>query len=136
MTRKFLASLVRALSLPSPIALNAQTAESKLTALEKSRRRNADNVCMKPPRAKANLRQHGRVGDEAAHRWFHEALPGNEGRQRPFSGAAIITRLDVEARAGKPVADVVLSGQLGVLALIEKKIAMRYLPKENFFATV
>ena len=42
-----------------------------------------------------------------------------------FSGASIITRLDAEHRAAKPMSDVVLSGQLGVLALIDKKIAAR-----------
>jgi iron(III) transport system substrate-binding protein len=51
-----------------------------------------------------------------------------------FSGAAIITRLESEARAGKPLSDVVLSGQLGVLALIDRKIALRYRsPEREFF---
>ena len=60
--------------------------------------------------------------------------PGTKAASVHFSGAAIITRLDSEARAGKPVSDVVLSGQLGVLALIEKKIAMRYRsPEREFF---
>jgi iron(III) transport system substrate-binding protein len=48
-----------------------------------------------------------------------------------FSGASIITRIETEARAGRPLADVVLSGQLGVLGLIEKKIAARYRSPER-----
>ncbi|HEY7167063.1 MAG TPA: extracellular solute-binding protein [Candidatus Binatia bacterium] len=50
-----------------------------------------------------------------------------------FSGASIITRLDAENRAAKAVSDVVLSGQLGVLALIDKKIAAHYRSPELEF---
>ena len=46
---------------------------------------------------------------------FMKRYPGAKAASVHFSGAAIITRLDSEARAGKPVSDVVLSGQLGVL---------------------
>ena len=49
-------------------------------------------------------------------------------------GASIITRIESEARAGKPFSDVVLSGQLGVLALTDKNIAGRYRsPAREFF---
>jgi iron(III) transport system substrate-binding protein len=48
-----------------------------------------------------------------------------------FSGAAIITRIESESRVGKPLSDVVLSGQLGVLASIEKRIAARYRSPER-----
>jgi ABC-type Fe3+ transport system substrate-binding protein len=50
-----------------------------------------------------------------------------------FSGASIITRLDSENRAGKPLSDIVLSGQLGVLALIDRKVAARYRSPEREF---
>ena len=67
---------------------------------------------------------------------FMKRYPGTKATSVHFSGAAIITRLDSEARAGKPVSDVVLSGQLGVLALIDKKIArVTARPKENPSAT-
>jgi iron(III) transport system substrate-binding protein len=65
---------------------------------------------------------------------FMNRYPGTKAASVHFSGAAIITRLDSEARAGKPLSDVVLSGQLGVLGLIEKKIAARYRsPEREFF---
>ena len=133
MTRKFLASLVLALSLPSPIALNAQTAESKLAALEKipaqERRQRLHEAAKNEDEAViyANM-------DVSAMKpltdGFMKRYPGAKAASVHFSGAAIITRLDSEARAGKPVSDVVLSGQLGVLAPC---VIAR--PKENFSAT-
>ena len=97
-------------------------AAAKIIRAGKSRRRSGD------------LRQHGCFCHEAAHRRFYEALSGNKAVSVHFSGAAIITRLESEARAGKPLSDVVLSGQLGVSALIDKKIALRYRsPEREFF---
>jgi len=43
-----------------------------------------------------------------------------------FSGASIINRVETEARASKVGSDVILSGQLGMLALLDKKIVARY----------
>jgi iron(III) transport system substrate-binding protein len=57
--------------------------------------------------------------------------PGIKATSVHHSGAAIITRIETESRAGKPLSDVVLSGQLGVLASIEKKIAARYRSPER-----
>jgi iron(III) transport system substrate-binding protein len=62
---------------------------------------------------------------------FMKKYPGLKATSVHFSGAAIITRIDTEARAGKPLSDVVLSGQLGVLGLIDKKIAARYRSPER-----
>lgn len=64
---------------------------------------------------------------------FMKRFPDTKATSVHFSGAAIITRLESEARAGKPLSDVVLSGQLGVLALIDKKIALRYRSPEREF---
>ena len=64
---------------------------------------------------------------------FMKRYPGTKAASVHFSGAAIITRIDSEARAGKPLSDVVLSGQLGVLALIDKKVAARYRSPEREF---
>lgn len=51
-----------------------------------------------------------------------------------FSGAAIITRVESEARAGKVFSDVIDSGQLGMLALTDKKIMARYRsPQREFY---
>jgi iron(III) transport system substrate-binding protein len=43
-----------------------------------------------------------------------------------FSGASIIARVENEARAGKLAADVILSGELGILVLIDKGVMARY----------
>ncbi len=112
--------------------------ESKLAALEKlSAPRNASSAYYELAKSEGEAVIYANMDvsrDETAHRRLHEALPGAKATSVHFSGAAIITRLEAEARAGKPVSDVVLSGQLGVLALIEKKIAMRYRsPEREFF---
>jgi iron(III) transport system substrate-binding protein len=43
-----------------------------------------------------------------------------------FSGASIIARVETEARAGKLAADVIMSGELGILVLIDKGVMARY----------
>ena len=62
---------------------------------------------------------------------FMRRYPGVKATSVHFSGAAIITRIESETRVGKPLSDVVLSGQLGVLASIEKRIAARYRSPER-----
>ena len=64
---------------------------------------------------------------------FARKYPGVKATSTHFSGASIITRLDAEHRAGKALSDVVLSGQLGVLGLIDKKAAARYRSPEREF---
>lgn len=66
---------------------------------------------------------------------FMRKYPFLKARTIHFSGAAIINRLRTEALAGKVLSDVVLSGQLGVLALLEKGIAAKYRsPQRQFYA--
>jgi ABC-type Fe3+ transport system substrate-binding protein len=43
-----------------------------------------------------------------------------------FSGASIIARVESEARAGKLAADAIMSGELGILVLIDKGVMARY----------
>ena len=43
-----------------------------------------------------------------------------------FSGASIIARVEAEARAGKLAADVIMSGELGILVLVDKGVMARY----------
>jgi iron(III) transport system substrate-binding protein len=62
---------------------------------------------------------------------FMRRYPGVKATSVHFSGAAIITRIESESRVGKPLSDVVLSGQLGVLSSIEKRIAARYRSPER-----
>ena len=48
-----------------------------------------------------------------------------------FSGAAIINRVESEVRAGKVSSDVIDSGQLGMLALMDRKTAARYVSPQR-----
>ena len=136
MIRKLLVSLAIT-SMLWPLEVPAQTAESKLAALEK----------LAPQQRRQRLYEGAKSEGEAVFYanmdvsamkpltdGFMNRYPGTKAASVHFSGAAIITRLDSEARAGKPQSDVVLSGQLGVLGLIEKKIAARYRsPEREFF---
>ena len=136
MTRKLLVSLAIT-SMLWPLEVPAQTVESKLAALEK----------LAPQQRRQRLYEGAKSEGEAVFYanmdvsamkpltdGFMNRYPGTKAASVHFSGAAIITRLDSEARAGKPLSDVVLSGQLGVLGLIEKKIAARYRsPEREFF---
>ena len=62
---------------------------------------------------------------------FMKRHPGVKAASVHISGAGIITRIEAEARAGRSLSDVVLSGQLGVLALLERKIFGRYRSPER-----
>lgn len=136
MIRKLFVSLAITFML-WPLEVPAQTVESKLAALEK----------LAPQQRRQRLYEGAKSEGEAVFYanmdisamkpltdGFMNRYPGTKAASVHFSGAAIITRLDSEARAGKPLSDVVLSGQLGVLGLIEKKIAARYRsPEREFF---
>jgi ABC-type Fe3+ transport system substrate-binding protein len=137
MSRKFLAWFFILATLLWAAEARAQNAEAKLAALEK----------LSQPERQQRLHELAKNEGEAViyanmdvsamkplTDGFMKRYPGAKAASVHFSGAAIITRLDSEARAGKPVSDVVLSGQLGVLALIDKKIALRYRsPEREFF---
>jgi iron(III) transport system substrate-binding protein len=120
-----------------PNILSAQTAESKLAALEKVAPQERQQRLYELAKNEGEAVIYANMDVSAMKPLtdgFMKRYPGTKAASVHFSGAAIITRLDVEARAGKPVSDVVLSGQLGVLAQIEKKIAMRYRsPEREFF---
>jgi ABC-type Fe3+ transport system substrate-binding protein len=137
MPRKFLAALFIVAALLWAAELSAQTAESKLAALEKLPAQERQQRLYELGKSEGEAVIYANMDVSAMKPLtdgFMKRYPGTKAASVHFSGAAIITRLDVEARAGKPVSDVVLSGQLGVLALIEKKIAMRYRsPEREFF---
>ena len=57
---------------------------------------------------------------------FKKKYPFVQPRVARFSGASIIARVENEARAGKLGADVILSGELGILVLIDKGVMARY----------
>jgi ABC-type Fe3+ transport system substrate-binding protein len=137
MTSKTYLSIVISLLWFWPNILSAQTAESKLAALEKVAPQERQQRLYELAKNEGEAVIYANMDVSAMKPLtdgFMKRYPGTKAASVHFSGAAIITRLDVEARAGKPVSDVVLSGQLGVLALIEKKIAMRYRsPEREFF---
>ena len=57
---------------------------------------------------------------------FKKKYPFVQPRVARFSGASIIARVENEARAGKLAADVILSGELGILVLIDKGVMAQY----------
>jgi ABC-type Fe3+ transport system substrate-binding protein len=120
----------------APPTLRAQTAESKLAALEKLPPQERQQRLAEGAKNEGEAVLYANM-DVAAMKLltdgFMKRYPGAKAASVHFSGASIIARLDSENRAGKPISDVVLSGQLGVLALIEKKIAARYRSPERAF---
>jgi iron(III) transport system substrate-binding protein len=57
---------------------------------------------------------------------FSKKYPGINVQVGRFSGASIIARVDSESRAGKLGADVIMSGELGILVLIDRGVMARY----------
>ena len=73
-------------------------------------------------------------GAKALSDGFMRRYPSVKVQMVHFSGAAIINRIDTEAKAGKVSSDVVLSGQLGLLALLDRKVVARYKsPQRDFY---
>ena len=118
----------------STTRLSAQTVESKLATLEKLPPQERQQKLLDGAKSEGEALVYANM-DVAAMKpltdGFMKRYPGVKAASVHFSGAAIITRIDSESRAGKPLSDVVLSGQLGVLALIEKKVAARYRSPER-----
>ena len=116
--------------------LFAQTADSKLAALEKLPPQERQQRLLEGAKDEGEAVVYANM-DVAAMKpltdGFSRKYPGVKATSTHFSGAAIITRIDSEARAGKALSDVVLSGQLGVLALIDKKVPARYRSPEREF---
>ena len=116
--------------------LPAQTVESKLAALEKLPAQERQQRLAEGAKSEGEAVVYANM-DVAAMKpltdGFMKRYLGTKAASVHFSGASIITRIDSESRAGKPLSDVVLSGQLGVLALIEKKVAARYRSPEREF---
>ncbi len=137
MLRKFLASCVSIAPLFWALESSAQTPEAKLAALDKLPAIERQQRLYEAAKSEGEAVIYANMDVSAMKPLtdgFMKRFPGAKAASVHFSGAAIITRLDTEARAGKPISDVVLSGQLGVLALIDKKIAARYRsPQREFY---
>jgi len=116
--------------------LRAETVESKLAVLEKLPPQERQQSLLEGAKSEGEGVIYANM-DVAAMKpltdGFSRKYPGVKATSTHFSGASIITRIDSEGRAGKPLSDVVLSGQLGVLALIDKKVAARYRSPEREF---
>jgi iron(III) transport system substrate-binding protein len=116
--------------------LGAQTAESKLAGLETLPAQERQKRLLETAKSEGEAVIYANM-DVAAMKpltdGFMSKYPGLKANSTHFSGASIITRLDSENRAGKSLSDVVLSGQLGVLALIDRKVAARYRSPEREF---
>ena len=114
--------------------VHAQTTEAKLAALEKLSPTERQQRLLDAARAEGEAVVYANMDVTAMKPvadGFMKKYPGIKATSVHFSGAAIITRIESESRVGKPLSDVVLSGQLGVLASIEKRIAARYRSPER-----
>src|SRR5262245_7616224 len=124
---------IACLSFSTP-KLSAQTVESKLAALERLSPQERQQKLLEGAKNEGEALVYANM-DVAAMKpltdGFMKRYPGVKAASVHFSGAAIITRIDSESRAGKALSDVVLSGQLGVLALIEKQVAASYRSTER-----
>jgi iron(III) transport system substrate-binding protein len=117
--------------------LYSQTTESKLAWLESLKPEERQARLIEAARKEGEVVAYGNL-DLAA----MQALADGFMKKYPFikanavrvSGAGVITRVDSEMRAGKAQSDVIDSGQLGMLALMEKKMMARYRsPQREFF---
>jgi iron(III) transport system substrate-binding protein len=134
MTHRFAIALIATTLLLSPPYLQAQNVETKLAGLEKFALSERQQRLLESAKAEGEAVIYANMDVTAMKPLadgFMKRYPGLKATSVHFSGAAIITRIETESRAGKPLSDVVLSGQLGVLASIEKRIAARYRSPER-----
>ena len=134
MTQSILSAIIAATILLLPLKLHAQSAEAKLVGLEKLAPAERQHRLVESAKSEGEAVIYANMDVTAMKPvtdGFMKKYPGVKATSVHFSGAAIITRIETEGRAGKPLSDVVLSGQLGVLASIEKKIAARYRSPER-----
>jgi len=114
--------------------VRAQNTEAKLSSLEKLPAAERQQRLVEAARTEGEAVVYANMDVSAMKPLtdgFMKRYSGIKATSVHFSGAAIITRIDTESRAGKQLSDVVLSGQLGVLASIEKRIAARYRSPER-----
>jgi len=134
MTHRFASALIATTLLLSPPTLQAQHVETKLAGLEKLALSERQQRLLEGAKAEGEAVIYANMDVTAMKPLadgFMKRYPGLKATSGHFSGAAIITRIETESRAGKPLSDVVLSGQLGVLASIEKRIAAHYRSPER-----
>jgi iron(III) transport system substrate-binding protein len=117
--------------------LYAQTTESKLAWLDSVPPQERNARLVEAARKEGEVIAYGNLDAVAAQAiadGFMKKYPFIKANPVRISGAGIITRVEAEARAGKVVADVIDSGQLGMLALMDKKMMARYRsPQREFY---
>jgi iron(III) transport system substrate-binding protein len=117
--------------------LYAQTTESKLAWLDSLKPEERQARLVDAARKEGEVVAYGNLDAAAAQAiadGFMKKYPFIKANAVRVSGAGIITRVEAEARAGKVVSDVIDSGQLGMLALMDKKMMARYRsPQRDFF---
>jgi len=134
MTRQFAIAIIGAALLLLPLKLQAQNTEAKLAGLEKLSPSERQQRLLEGARAEGEAIIYANMDVTAMKPLtdgFMKRYPGVKATSVHISGAAIITRVESESRAGRPLSDVVLSGQLGVLALLDRKIFARYRSPER-----
>ena len=134
MTRPFAIAMIGAALLLFPLKLQAQNTEAKLAAVEKLPAAERQQKLLEGAKSEGEAVIYANMDVTAMKPLtdgFMKRYPGVKATSVHISGAAIITRIESEARAGRSLSDVVLSGQLGVLALLERKIFGRYRSPER-----
>jgi iron(III) transport system substrate-binding protein len=134
MTHRFAIALIATTLLLLPPHLQAQNVETKLAGLEKFALSERQQRLLEGAKAEGEAVIYANMDVTAMKPLadgFMKRYLGLKATSVHFSGAAIITRIETESRAGRSLSDVVLSGQLGVLASIEKRIAARYRSPER-----
>ena len=132
--RNLLATSIVVSLLLTPLDSDAQTVESKLAAVEKLPTAERQQKLLDGARGEGEAVVYANMDVTAMKPLtdgFMKRYPGVKATSVHISGAAIITRVESESRAGRALSDVVLSGQLGVLALLERKIFARYRSPER-----
>jgi ABC-type Fe3+ transport system substrate-binding protein len=117
--------------------LYGQTTESKLAWLDSVPPQERQARLIEAARKEGEVIAYGNLDAVAAQSiadGFMKKYPFIKASPVRVSGAGIITRVDAEARAGKVMSDVIDSGQLGMLALMDKKMMARYRsPQREFY---
>jgi ABC-type Fe3+ transport system substrate-binding protein len=117
--------------------LYGQTTESKLAWLDSVPPQERHARLVEAARKEGEVIAYGNLDSAAAQAiadGFMKKYPFIKASPVRISGAGIITRVEAEARAGKVLSDVIDSGQLGMLALMDKKLMARYRsPQREFY---
>ena len=117
--------------------LYGQSTESKLAWLDSVPPQERQARLIEAARKEGEVVAYGNLDAAAAQAiadGFMKKYPSIKSSPVRVSGAGIITRVESEMRAGKAQSDVIDSGQLGMLALMDKKMMARYRsPQREFF---